>query len=107
MLQGIKLQGKWLCCLMLHEPFGLLTADCLLQERVRGQQYDELIDELIGALRERYGAGLIVHWEDFNVRNSFRLLDKYVDQVWKLIKEEISMYVRQLATAIPGLLGKQ
>ena len=72
---------RLLCCQMLHEPFVLLTADCLLQERVRGQQYDELIDELIGALRERYGAGLIVHWEDFNVRNSFRLLDKYVDQV--------------------------
>lgn len=48
---------------------------------MRGTQYDELIDELIEALRARYGAELIVHWEDFNVRNSFRLLDKYVDQV--------------------------
>lgn len=51
------------------------------QERVRGQEYDELIDELIEALRERYGASFILHWEDFNVRNSFRLLDKYVAQV--------------------------
>ena len=52
-----------------------------VQERVRGQEYDEVIDELIQALRERYGASLILHWEDFNVRNSFRLLDKYVAQV--------------------------
>lgn len=53
----------------------------MVQERVRGAQYDELIDELIAALRERFGAELIIHWEDFNVRNSFRLLDKYVGQV--------------------------
>lgn len=52
-----------------------------VQERVRGREYDEVIDELIEALRERYGASLILHWEDFNVRNSFRLLDKYVAQV--------------------------
>ncbi len=48
---------------------------------MRGREYDELIDELIVALRERYGANFILHWEDFNVRNSFRLLDKYVAQV--------------------------
>lgn len=52
-----------------------------VQERVRGQEYDEVVDELIEALRERYGARLVLHWEDFNVRNSFRLLDKYVAQV--------------------------
>ena len=52
-----------------------------VQERVRGQEYDDLLDELIAALRERYGARVIIHWEDFNVRNSFRLLDKYVAQV--------------------------
>jgi hypothetical protein len=49
---------------------------------VRGREYDALIDELIVALRERYGANFILHWEDFNVRNSFRLLDNYVAQVW-------------------------
>lgn len=48
---------------------------------MRGREYDEVIDELIQALQERYGTGLILHWEDFNVRNSFRLLDKYVAQV--------------------------
>lgn len=53
----------------------------MLQERVQGHEYDELIDELIDALRERYGGRLIVHWEDFGVRNSFRLLDKYTSQV--------------------------
>ena len=57
-----------------------------LQERVRGGEYDEVIDELIVALRERYGTRLILHWEDFNVRNSFRLLDKYVAQVCPLVQ---------------------
>ena len=52
-----------------------------VQERVRGREYDDVVDELIEALRERYGASLILHWEDFNVRNSFRLLDKYVAKV--------------------------
>ena len=52
-----------------------------MQERVGGREYDELIDELIGALRERYGGGLILHWEDLNARNSYRLLGKYVSQV--------------------------
>ena len=52
-----------------------------MQERVRGREYDDIVDELIEALRERYGARLVLHWEDFNVRNSFRLLDKYVAQV--------------------------
>lgn len=57
-----------------------------LQERVRGREYDEVIDELIAALQERYGTRLILHWEDFNVRNSFRLLDKYVAQVCPLVQ---------------------
>ena len=48
---------------------------------MRGKDYDDLIDELIHALQDRYGPSLVVHWEDFNVRNSFRLLDKYVSQV--------------------------
>ena len=56
-----------------------------MQERVRGQEYDDLLDELIAALRDRYGARVIIHWEDFNVRNSFRLLDKYVAQVQRCI----------------------
>ena len=64
---------------------------------MRGQEYDELVDELIAALRERYGARMLLHWEDFNVRNSFRLLDKYVAQVM----------IKSLSQAVAGLLSSK
>ena len=41
---------------------------------MRGQQYDQLIDELLEALRERFGTSLLIHWEDFGSQNSYRLL---------------------------------
>ena len=53
----------------------------MLQDRVRGKQYESFIDEVISALRRRYGETLIIHWEDFGVGNSFSLLDKYRGQV--------------------------
>ena len=52
-----------------------------MQERVRGGKYDALVDETITALRRRYGAALLVHWEDFAASNAFRLLAKYQAQV--------------------------
>jgi hypothetical protein len=53
----------------------------LCQRRLRGPAYDDLVDELIVALRRRYGPSLLIHWEDFSSRNSFRLLAKYRAQV--------------------------
>jgi hypothetical protein len=52
-----------------------------MQERVRGSRYDALVDETVTALRARYGASLLVHWEDFAAGNAFRLLAKYQAQV--------------------------
>ena len=52
---------------------------------MRGAKYDALVDEVIGALRERYGRALLIHWEDFAARNSFRLLAKYQAQVHTLV----------------------
>ena len=49
----------------------------LPQRRVRGDAYDELVDETITALRARYGPALLIHWEDFKASNSYRLLAKY------------------------------
>jgi len=48
-----------------------------LQERVRGEKYDNLVDEVVTCLRKRYGSSLVVHWEDFAASNAFRLLSKY------------------------------
>ncbi|DBB07785.1 TPA: hypothetical protein ACH3X3_009203 [Trebouxia sp. C0006] len=76
----------------------------LQQERVRGREYDELIDELIVGLRERYGANFILHWEDFNVRNSFRLLDKYVAQGVCTFNDDIQSTAAAVVGAVYGAL---
>ena len=52
-----------------------------MQERARGSKYVALIDELIDALRERYGSSLLVHWEDFAAKNSYRLLARARERV--------------------------
>jgi len=57
----------------------------LPQRRVRGDAYDELVDETITALRARYGPALLIHWEDFKASNSYRLLAKYRAQARRLI----------------------
>eukprot|EP00192_Tetraselmis_astigmatica_P006757 CAMPEP_0117655880 /NCGR_PEP_ID=MMETSP0804-20121206/4511_1 /TAXON_ID=1074897 /ORGANISM="Tetraselmis astigmatica, Strain CCMP880" /LENGTH=701 /DNA_ID=CAMNT_0005462253 /DNA_START=74 /DNA_END=2179 /DNA_ORIENTATION=+ len=49
----------------------------LRQPRVRGEQYDALVDELVAALRDRYGSATLLHLEDFGGKNAFRLLEKY------------------------------
>ena len=52
-----------------------------LRDVCRGPEYDELVAETVAALRERYGPALLIHWEDFSSRNSYRLLQRFRDQV--------------------------
>ena len=52
-----------------------------MQERARGPKYDAMFEELINALRGRYGQTLLVHWEDFSSKNSYRLLAKARQEV--------------------------
>ena len=57
----------------------------MLQERVTGEAYDHLVDELLAALRARFGPRLLIHWEDFGVNNAFRLLAKYQQQARRAV----------------------
>ncbi|HEX4411178.1 MAG TPA: NAD-dependent malic enzyme [Xanthobacteraceae bacterium] len=48
--------------------------------RVRGAEYDELIETFVSAVRTRW-PHVLLHWEDFAIGNANRLLTRYRDQL--------------------------
>jgi len=49
-------------------------------ERVRGAEYDALVDAFIDAVRQRW-PHVLLHWEDFAIGNANRLLARYRDRL--------------------------
>ena len=62
----------------------LLLADPLYvghrAARLRGAAYEELVEEFVVAVAERW-PGCLVQWEDFKGHNALRLLERYRDRI--------------------------
>lgn len=59
----------------LHDPLYLGWQE----ERIRGDEYFELIDEFVQAIQDKYPKALI-QFEDFTTNNAYTLLNKYKDK---------------------------
>ncbi|KAJ0714305.1 putative malate dehydrogenase (oxaloacetate-decarboxylating) (NADP(+)) [Helianthus annuus] len=49
----------------------------LKQNRARGEEYDELLEEFMKAVKINYGEKILIQFEDFANHNAFSLLNRY------------------------------